>query len=201
MPTGCFGLRRSLSGRTIEFKQAAIHCQNHDEGQHCDEQATQQGDRPQGDAVPKANVVDLVDDFLRKRGAAASRQAGLGDDGGNHPLNDFENSQHEVEAVSHRRLCQHKTDEHFKRRFRALQVGKARTGFDNAHREKQNQQAVPNGFQGPVDVQHDLPDPAAFKGCGILGKQRPDFRQLVVPCFQRRIQVIDNPVSGWSPPI
>ena len=111
----------------------------------------------------------------------------MGNDGGNHPLNDFENGQHEVEAVSHRRLCQYKTDEHFKCRFRALQIGKARTGFDNADREKQNQQAVPNGFQGPVDVQHDLPDPAAFEGCGILGKQRPDFSQLVVPCFQRRI--------------
>ena len=82
--------------------------------------AAQQGHRPQGDAIPKAHIVDLVDDLLRKRRSAASRQAGFCDDGGNHPLNDLENGQHDVEAVSHRRLCQRKADEHLKRRFRAF---------------------------------------------------------------------------------
>ena len=102
-------------------------------------------------------------------------------------MNDPENSQHQVETVSHRRLCQHKANEYLESSLRALQVGKARTGLDDADCEKQDQQPVPDGFQGPVDVQHDLPDSTAFEGRGILGEQCPDFRQLIIPCFQRRI--------------
>ena len=103
-----------------KYKKALDLLYSQFEGQPRNEQAAQQGDCPQRDAVPKAHVVDFVDDLLRKRRSAASRQAGLGNDGGNHPLNDFENGQHEVEAVSHRRLCQYKTDEAFERHFRAF---------------------------------------------------------------------------------
>ena len=171
----------------VQFEHPTIHRQDHNECQHRDEQAAQQGDCPQGDAVPKAHGIDLVNNLLRERRSAASRQAGLRDDGGHHPLNDPENSQHQVEAVSHRRLCQHKANEHLESGLRALQVGKARTGLDDADCEKQDQQPVPDGFQGPVDVQHDLPDSAAFEGRGILREQRPDFRQLVVPRSKRSI--------------
>ena len=102
-------------------------------------------------------------------------------------MNDLKNRQHEIEAVSYSGFCQGETNKQFESMFRALQIGCARTGLDDADCEKQDQQPVPDGFQGPVDVQHDLPDSTAFEGRGILGEQCPDFRQLIIPCFQRRI--------------
>lgn len=141
--------------------------------------------RPQGDAVHKPYLFDLVDDLLRERRAAAPGQAGCGDDGGNHPLNNLKHRQHKVEAITHRRLCQREAEEQLESLLRALDFGQGSTGFDQPDCEKQHQQAVSDGFQRPVDVQHHLPDPAAFEGGGILREQRPDLGQLVVPGFQR----------------
>ena len=124
----------------------------------------------------------------------------MGDDGGDHALDNAEYRQHQVQAIGHCRLCQGKADKQLEGVFRALQIGHAGTGLDYTNCEEQHQQPKANGFQRIVDVEHDAPNPTAFEGGGVLGEQGPDFGQLVVPCFQRRIQVIYDPVSGWSPP-
>ena len=124
----------------------------------------------------------------------------MGDDGGNHTLDNAEHRQHQVQAIGHRRLCQGEADKQLECVFRALQIGHAGTGLDYANCEEQHQQPKANGFQCVVDIEHDAPNPTAFEGGGVLGEQGPDFGQLVVPCFQRRIQVIYNPVVGGSPP-
>ena len=121
------------------------------------------------------------------RRSAASRQAGLGNDGGNHPLNDFENGQHEVEAYPTAAFASTKRMNILNAasgRFRSARLEQVLT---TPTAKNKTSRPYPMAFRAPVDVQHDLPDPAAFEGCGILGKQRPDFSQLVVPCFQRRI--------------
>ena len=44
------------------------------------------------------------------------------------------------------------------------------------------QQAVADGFQGVVDVQHYLPNGSALEGGGVLGEELPDFTELLVHC-------------------
>ena len=68
-----------------------------------------------------------------------------------------------------------------------VRLGKRAAGFNDTNRKKQYQQTIPNGFQRPVNIQHNLPDPAALESGGVLGEQCPDFSQFVIPCSQGRI--------------
>ena len=113
------------------------------------------------------------------------RQSGPRDDRGDHPLNDLKNRQHEIETVRYSGFCQCEADKQFECMFRALQIGCARTGLDHADGKKQYQHPESDGFEGSVNVQHDLPDSAAFEIGRILGEQGPDFFQLRVPGTQR----------------
>ena len=64
---------------------------------------------------------------------------------------------------------------------------KASTGLDDPGCKKQYQKSIPNGGQSPVDPSDDTPDRPALKGFRALGKERPDFCQLLIPGVQCRV--------------
>ena len=52
-------------------------------------------------------------------------------------------------------------------RFRSARLEQV---FTTPTAKKQNQQSVPDGFQGAVNIEHHAPNPASLKGGGILGE-------------------------------
>ena len=61
--------------------------------------------------------------------------------------------------------------------------------------EEQNQKRIRDCLQRVVDPDDHIPDPAALEVLRTGGQQRPNFRQLAVPRFQRGIEIIYDPVS------
>ena len=64
---------------------------------------------------------------------------------------------------------------------------KAATGLYDPGCKKQYQKSISNGSQRPVDPGDDTPDRPALKGFRALGKERPDFCQLLIPGVQCRV--------------
>ena len=87
-------------------------------------------------------------------------------------------------------------------KFRALEVPKAGGALENAHGEKQHQQAVADPHHGGVYAGDHRPDVSAFEVLRGLCQQRPYLGQFAVPVCQRVFQNIYDPVvtNYDSPP-
>jgi len=117
----------------------------------------------------------------------------LGNNGGHHALHNGEHRQHQLQPIRHRTLCQCKADKQLEGVFRLFDLDKAAAGFHNAYGKKQHQQPITDCLQRAVDACHNAPDLPAFECLRAFGQQRPDFRQLVVPCGERGVQVRYDP--------
>ena len=128
-----------------------------------------------------------VDQLLRQRYAAHTGTARLGNNRRHHALHDRKHRQHQLQPIRHRTLCQCKTDKQLEGVFRLFDLDKAAAGFHNAHSEKQNQQPIANRLQSAVNAGHHAPDLPALECLRAFGQQRPNLRQLVIPCGERGI--------------
>ena len=97
----------------VQAKKTPVHGQDHQEGQHSDEQPADKGHRPQGDGLEKAAVLHRRDDLLRQHHVPGSPQAGGVEDGGHQTLNDVKQGQHQLQAVGDHVLCQSEPDKQF----------------------------------------------------------------------------------------
>lgn len=165
-----------------QAEHSAVNREDHGKGQHRNQQPADQRNRPQRDAIPKAHVVDGIDQLLRQRYAAHAGAARLRNNGRHHALHDGEHRQHKFQPVGHSTLCQRKADKQFQRVLRLFDLDKAAAGFHNANRKKQNQQAIADCLQSAVDAGHHAPNLPVLEGLRAFGQQRPNLRQLVVPC-------------------
>lgn len=75
-------------------------------------------------------------------------------------------------------------------------LGKAAAGFDYSHHKEQHQQSAADGLERSVDVLNDSPDPAVLEVFRGGADELPDQPQLGVPGFQRRVQVVYDPISA-----
>ena len=77
-----------------------------------------------------------------------------------------------------------------------IYFGKAAAGLDNAHHEEQHQKGAADGLERAMDISDHRPDSPALEVLRCGGDQSPDLRQLTVPCFQGRVEVVHDPVSA-----
>ena len=117
----------------------------------------------------------------------------MGNNGGHHALHNGKHRQHQFQPIRYRTLGQRKADEQLERVFRFFDFYKAAAGFHNANRKKQHQQPIADRLQRTVDAGHHAPDLPTLECLRAFGQQRPDFRQLVVPCGECGVQVADDP--------
>ena len=158
------GQRDGRNGRRhVELEKAAVYRQDHHQGQHPNEQATQQGNGPQGDGVQEPHAFYGGHHLYGQGRGSHGSQAGSVHDGGDRPLGDVEQGHHEIQPPGNRRLSQYKPDEGLEGQFRFLQFGKAAAGFHDANDKEQDQQGVADGLEGVVDIQDDIPNPAALE--------------------------------------
>ena len=77
--------------------------------------------------------------------------------------------------------------------FRLFDLDKAAAGFHNTHGKKQHEQPIADCLQGTVDAGHHAPNLPALEGLRAFGQQRPNLRQLIIPCGERGVQVRYDP--------
>ena len=117
----------------IHLKKAPVDAQNHDKGQHPNEQPADQRHRPKGYALKKAAVLNGRHDLGGQDGGRWRSEARRVHNGGHHALDDTQQSQHQFHAIGDKGLCQREADEHLYRQLRPFEFGKTRTGFYHAH--------------------------------------------------------------------
>lgn len=127
---------------------------------------------------------ERINQFLRKGNGTHSRYARAIDYRRHHPLNDFENSQHQIQAVGHNRFGKSKADKQFDGLFGAFGLHEGAAGLDHTGCEEEYQQPAANGLQRPVDAHHHGPYLASLEGLRTLGQQLPDLSQFVIPSGQ-----------------
>ena len=155
----------------------------------------EQRHRPERNALQQADIFNRRRDLGGQRGCFHCRKTGRAHDRLDRALRNREQRRHQLHAVGDRRLCQYKTDEAFECHLRAFQLRKAAAGFHHANHKEQNQKRIRDCLQRIIDPDDHIPDPTAFEILRTGGQQRPNFRQLAVPRFQRGIEVIYDPVS------
>ncbi len=77
-----------------------------------------------------------------------------------------------------------------------IYVRKAAAGLDDPHHEEQHQQGAADGLERPVDAHDHIPDSTALEVFRGGADERPDLRELAVPCFQGGVEVVHDPVSA-----
>ena len=111
----------------------------------------------------------------------------MGNNGGHHALHNGKHRQHQFQPVGHRALGQRKADEQFEGVFGLFHFHKAAAGFHNAYSKKQHQQPIADCLQSAVNAGHHAPDLPALEGLRAFGQQRPNLRQLIIPCGERGV--------------
>ena len=187
---------RRDGGVHVQLKEAPVDAQDHDEGEHPDEQPADEGDGPERDAGKEVGALDGGDDLLREHGLRGGTHARRAKNRADDALYDAQERQHELHAVGDRRLGQSEADEQLEGVLRLLELGEAAAGAHDAHDKKQDQQRVADGLHGAVDALHHTPDRPAPELLGGLGDQRPDLRQLPVPDAQGVLKILYDPVVG-----
>ena len=171
----------------IQLEHPSIYRKDHDKRQHCDQKASQQRHDPQGDGFQHPYRFDLFHDLCRKLCHTPVCHSRLCHDGRYDPLYNGKQGGHQFHAIHDGALCQCKPDKGFEGMFRLFHVCKAATGLYDPGCKKQYQKSISNGSQRPVDPGDDAPDRPALKGFRALGKERPDFCQLLIPGVQCRV--------------
>ena len=155
------------------FEETPVDAEDHLKRQHPDEQAADQRDGPQRDGFKKSAVVNGRNNFRWQHSGLGLSKARCLHNGGDHPLYNVQQCQHQIHAVGDHALSKGKAHEQPQCVFRAFDFRQRTAGFHHTNHKEQHQQSIAYSLQSPVNAGHHIPKSAALEAGGGLGNELP----------------------------